>query len=860
MIWKLGPSSHRGDELLSYIIAKHPENVFERAAGPGRKVVGKFSEDIIPFKTFSGHVENDSLDFLQTARKMNMSNYVHTQLAGVCPHNLKGFDVCFRSSLRGNNAGGISDVEFWDELPLWMSIGPYPNKFEQLKYWFENAGFQVEDSVPGFDAHIVGLTTDGMNVTELLQKVFIISHYLTKKFGLRQVEDAQITKFIDLCTGWLEKMENRHRIVNGLCGYRRDKIAEFETAILDNNGTVVEEEEVERRHTHIERLLEKKNFHTMRHDICAASIPDDAKTFLELGCGGGRLLRFIRKVRRDLKIVGLEKNSRAVMKASRRRRGLSVIHSDILWPSVRDSDLMPDFLACTEVIEHLTKEDRTRIIQLLMKVYLPKAMVITVPNIEYNKFIDALEPGELRHPDHKIEFTKDELIAEIVEPLSEMYTIGFKDIKTEEGITPSWILVAVHKDPDSREIDQRWMERIKERYAPIYLPETNYLLRKKELAAGFASHAHQLNGENIFYIGPTMSPVDWVSLDMREEAIDPGPFLEHPCAAFEYYRNRGITTIYGEEKMMGSRASILVFSDDKTAELMGFDQPWVVLSRGGFPFFREGEEEKFEPIGKVIQSRLERGAFVILDAEITPWSYKAGGLITHEFKIPGECVFLSRKYGQYGDSGAAREYLNALASYSGDGPITIHPFSVLATGALEVRPGKKPGSTFTKVNNVTNGMFMPRWWHYGVLSNFAAKFIEPIEHHEVDLSSEQSMRKSVQMWERFCEDKNGEGFVYKIPEAMTFTRNGFPIQPCLKVRGRNYLRIIYGVDYLSPDYFRKVTHRNTKAKRVQAAQQHVLGVNVLRAFLNRNKNQHQRFVAGFLGAESINMGNVDATL
>ena len=57
------------------------------------------------------------------------------------------------------------------------------------------------------------------------------------------------------------------------------------------------------------------------------------------------------------------------------------------------------------------------------------------------------------------------------------------------------------------------------------------------------------------------------------------------------------------------------------------------------------------------------------------------------------------------------------------------------------------------------------------------------------------------------------------------------VQPELKVRGREYLRIVYGPDYTEPEQLRRLRDRNTGHKRSLAAREYALGLEALRRFI-----------------------------
>lgn len=854
MYWKIGPVDPRGS--FSYKIAKHPDNVFEREAGSGRKVSASFSKSTLDDKDvlfYNGYIENTPLSFLRTARKLNMQNYVHTQLSAVCPHNLKGFDICFRSVLRGNSAGGITDEVFNEKVIMDMEIGPYPVPIQQIEYWFNDAGFDVtKKETNTFSSCIKIRNKEPISVTEYLQKVYMISYFMTIKHELVRIKDDMIDKFVKLCEYWINKLEKRNRLINGLCRYNKKNIEKFEVELTELNDEINEDEKNERL-CEIEKFIKKKGVHALRHDLIVKEIPEDAKTFLELGCGGGKLLRYTRKVREDIDIIGIEISTWLCGKAKRYKynKPMTIINSNVLYPKIDKHNLLPDFLALTEVIEHLNHSERAQLVRLIKSFYIPKKFVLTVPNIEYNQFFDDMADGKLRHPDHKIEYDLKSLLEEIVEPLVKDYDISFIPFQCKDGIGISWVLVGEHRKPNKRRIYTPTFDKIQSMYNPVYLPISDYEVRNKEMMGGYSSRAYVSNNQNIFYMGATIPPVEFNT--------DEPEFLEHPHDAFVYYSKRGLTDIWGEEKYMGSRAYVLAFKDKDTANKMGYKSQLVINSRGGFPFFFEDELNPYKDILEDIQNNISSRLstiekdFIILDCEIMPWTIKAKKLITEQFRIPGECAFLSRKYGSYGNLNAVVDYINELDVYDNeDEEFMMRMFNVVAIGSTH---DKKRGS---KIYKESLGNLCNKAWHYDQMSQLESDHCKCVEHHKVDLSSKKSTDDSIKKWLKFCE--NGEGFVYKIDYPTTYTPNGYLLQPMLKVRGKQYLQLIYGIDYLEEDYFRQVCLRGVKRKRLMAIQQHELVSYLTMSWLNQNDIQTRRLIAAFIGMDNVNMQTVDATL
>ena len=81
-------------------------------------------------------------------------------------------------------------------------------------------------------------------------------------------------------------------------------------------------------------------------------------------------------------------------------------------------------------------------------------------------------------------------------------------------------------------------------------------------------------------------------------------------------------------------------------------------------------------------------------------------------------------------------------------------------------------------------------------------------------------------WWSELTDAGGEGMVVKPLAGVVATERGLP-QPGLKVRGREYLRLVYGPDYTAPENLERLRERHLGRKRSLAAREHALGVEAL---------------------------------
>lgn len=79
-------------------------------------------------------------------------------------------------------------------------------------------------------------------------------------------------------------------------------------------------------------------------------------------------------------------------------------------------------------------------------------------------------------------------------------------------------------------------------------------------------------------------------------------------------------------------------------------------------------------------------------------------------------------------------------------------------------------------------------------------------------------------------DRGGEGMVVKPLDNVVRGRRGL-VQPALKTRGREYLRIIYGPDYNESANLARLPDRSLGRKRGLAAREFAFGVEALERFV-----------------------------
>ncbi len=346
----------------------------------------------------------------------------------------------------------------------------------------------------------------------------------------------------------------------------------------------------------------------------------------------------------------------------------------------------------------------------------------------------------------------------------------------------------------------------------------------------------------LLYLPPTMSPCDAAPRSSGTAASIPDG-LEHPSAAFEYFRGVGVNELSCQEKHMGSRAVVLV-----SREPGRFAAPagWrgVVHTRTGRPFFAPDLESRFLERVSAAVDRTGLWAdlqtdWLLLDCELLPWSLKADELIRDLYAsvgaaarvaLPAATTALRMAAGRGID---VREVLERSESrmQNADNYVTAYRRYVAPTSGLDgvaLAPFQLLAAEAATFETRDQG------WHLAIADRLVATdpaLFRSTRRLRVDLADPKSVAAGINWWQTLT-DAGGEGAVIKPFANLVRNEKGL-VQPGIKVRGREYLRIIYGPDYTEPANLDRLRDRNLGLKRSLALREYALGLEALHRFVNR---------------------------
>lgn len=371
----------------------------------------------------------------------------------------------------------------------------------------------------------------------------------------------------------------------------------------------------------------------------------------------------------------------------------------------------------------------------------------------------------------------------------------------------------------------------------------------------------------LIYLPPTMSPTETTTLES---------YLEHPAEAFRYFRENGVGRVICQEKHMGSRAVVIVGRDkDVVRKRFGIenDGAGICYTRTGRRFFDEGAVEA--ELLAVLRSEMDgagwwekfQSDWFCLDCELMPWSAKAQELLRRQYAPVGtaavyglsEAIEALEQAAQIAVDEAklaieglllshqqrreqAKNYIAAYRRYcwqvSSVSDLRLAPFHLLAS----------EGKVHTDQDHL---------WHMETLaelcrathSQASNSVLMATRNVVVDLTSEESFNSAIRWWEELT-GNGGEGMVVK-PLEWIHRASRSLVQPAVKCRGREYLRIIYGAEYDAPHHLSRLRQRSVNAKRGLALREFALGLEGLERFIRREplRKVHE-CVFGVLALES----------
>ena len=335
--------------------------------------------------------------------------------------------VAMARTLRDTMAGKATERQELAEtaIPLELVVTPLPCRggdeiarklFEPLGYRVDMGHVPLDPNFPdwGDSPYRTIRLTGHLKLSDALTHLYVLIPVLDngKHYW---VGDDEIEKLIAKGGEWLQAHPERDLVANRYLRRRRYAVQALQ--LLDEKFGHIENDDIEEEGDQEEILERPIRLNEQRYEaVAAALVRSGVQTVCDLGCGEGKFLSRLMQEKALSRIVGMEVSTVEIEKAERRlkldrmpptqRARIDLLRGSLVYEDDRLSDF--DAITLVEVIEHVDAERLHALERVVFHAASPNVAIISTPNIEYNTTFEGMESGQLRHHDHRFEWTRKE--------------------------------------------------------------------------------------------------------------------------------------------------------------------------------------------------------------------------------------------------------------------------------------------------------------------------------------------------------------------------------------------------------------------------------------------------------------------
>ncbi len=456
-------TTHQPATDLGYLLHKHPDRFqsVDLSIGQGHVFYPESTEARC---TIALLLDIDPIDMVRGARNLGGQDFTLGQYVNDRPYVASSFmsvalSKAFSTAMNGRCKDRPELVDRALPFMVQLSVVPAPRGGEALiRKLFEPLGYAVQVERHTLDDHFPDWGESKyytLQLTHTITTQALLSHLYVLIPALDNdkhyyVGRNEIDKLLKKGRGWLETHPEREEIsARYLINLRSLTRQAMERLQEGEDDEVVQglSPEVSQR----QQTLHEQRLALVLEQLKKTS----AETVIDLGCGEGKLLRMLLKERQFTKIAGMDVSYRQLTKAKDRLRWdqlapkqkerIELFHGALTY---RDRRLEGyDAAAIVEVVEHLDPDRLASFERVVFEFARPKTVLITTPNAEYNKLFESMSPDQLRHADHRFEWTRKEFetwASQVAEKNN--YQVAFLSVGPEDAEVgaPSQMSIFTH--------------------------------------------------------------------------------------------------------------------------------------------------------------------------------------------------------------------------------------------------------------------------------------------------------------------------------------------------------------------------------------------------------------------------------
>ncbi|MDE5582760.1 MAG: 3' terminal RNA ribose 2'-O-methyltransferase Hen1, partial [Ruminococcus sp.] len=269
--------------------------------------------------------------------------------------------------------------------------------------------FEEWGESPYIDLEISGT----LRLSEMLNHIYVLIPVFDRQKHYYISED-EIDKLLSHGGDWLNKHPARDEIVYRYFLMKKSYAHRTINRLTETEPT---EEETEEENITAEVKERRISLNSQRMEaVKNAVIESGAKSVIDLGCGECRLTKILLDLKQLTKVSAVDVSARELEKAkarlhydtmpSYRKNKLTLMQGSLTY---RDKRFEGYDCACVvEVVEHIDPSRLVAFERCVFEFASPDTVILTTPNRDYNENYEFLKNGELRHTDHRFEWTGEE--------------------------------------------------------------------------------------------------------------------------------------------------------------------------------------------------------------------------------------------------------------------------------------------------------------------------------------------------------------------------------------------------------------------------------------------------------------------
>lgn len=417
-------TTHQPASDLGYLLHKHPDKLQSVDLSIGKAHIF-YPESTDARTTVSLLLDINSIDMVRGRENTSGKGFSLGQYVNDRPYVASSFmsvalSKAFSTAMNGkcNNRPELLGIEMPFEVKITVLSAPKGGEM-LIKRLFEPLGYQVrterhilDEQYPNwgeskyFSLRLVHTIT----LQSLLNHLYVLIPVLDNDKHY-YVDETEIEKLLKKGKGWLADHPEKEQITKRYLINLRSLSNKALEKLTENDGEKPETE------GNSKVKIRKKSLHQKRLELVLEQLKKSkAEKVLDLGCGEGKLIRMLLKEKQFSKIAGMDVSYTELIKAKerlywdnmapRQKERIHLFQGSLTYRDKRLDGF--DAAAIVEVIEHLDEERLQSFERVVFECAQPKTIILTTPNGEYNVLFEDMKSGQMRHKDHRFEWTRKE--------------------------------------------------------------------------------------------------------------------------------------------------------------------------------------------------------------------------------------------------------------------------------------------------------------------------------------------------------------------------------------------------------------------------------------------------------------------